>query len=135
VRPFKDDVIAGVGTVIIKPREADMKVYLDTLKRRQQTDSTEIVPSPGPTISDPKAKITEYIEHRLQREQQVLMALEELPRGATIPQLVPFIYTDVDPQLYPIAARSVEAHLLKLEHEGLVEKLGEDGWALVEPTA
>ena len=64
-----------------------------------------------------------------------MMALEELPRGVTIPQMVPFIYSDVDPQLYPVAARSVEAHLLKLEHEGLVEKLGEDGWALVEPTA
>ena len=132
---FAGDVIAGVGTVVINPPEGDMQVYLDTLKRLQQMDITEIVPSHGPTISDPKAKITEYIEHRLQREQQVLMALEELPRGATIPQLVPFIYTDVDPQLYPIAARSVEAHLLKLEHEGLVEKLGEDGWALVEPTA
>jgi glyoxylase-like metal-dependent hydrolase (beta-lactamase superfamily II) len=132
---FAGDVIAGIGTVVINPPEGDMQVYLDTLKRLQEMDITEIVPSHGPTITDPKAKIAEYIEHRLQREQQVLMALEELPRGATIPQLVPFIYMDVDPQLHPVAARSVEAHLLKLEREGLVEKLGEDGWALVEPTA
>ena len=63
------------------------------------------------------------------------MALEELPRGITIAQMVPLIYMDVDPRLHPVAARSVEAHLLKFEREGLVERLGEDAWAPVQPTA
>jgi DNA-binding transcriptional ArsR family regulator len=95
----------------------------------------EMVPSHGPPISDPQAKLAEYIEHRMQREEQVMLALEELPRGSTIAQIVPLIYMDVDLRLHPVAARTVEAHLLKLEREGLVERLGEDAWALVQPTA
>jgi len=132
---FAGDIVAGVGTVVINPPEGDLQVYLDTLKRLQEIEIAEIVPSHGPTISDPQAKLAEYIAHRMQREQQVLVALEELPRGAAIAQMVPLIYMDVDPRLHPVAARSVEAHLLKLEHEGLVERLGEDAWALIEPTA
>jgi len=69
------------------------------------------------------------------REQQVLDALETLPRGVTIPEIVPVIYSDVDPALFPIAAWTAEAHLLKLEKEGLVESIGEKGWALADPTA
>lgn len=132
---FAGDIVAGVGTVVINPPEGDMQVYLDTLTRLQGMKIAEIVPSHGPTITDPKAKLDEYITHRMQREQQVMLALEELPRGSTIHELVPLIYMDIDSRLYPVAARSVEAHLLKLEHEGLVERLGEDAWALVQPTA
>src|SRR6266536_170320 len=109
--------------------------YLNTLKRLQEMEIAEMVPSHGPPISDPQAKLAEYIEHRMQREEQVILALEELPRGSTIAQIVPLIYMDVDPRLHPVAARTVEAHLLKLEREGLVERLGEDAWALVQPTA
>jgi hypothetical protein len=37
------------------------------------------------------------------------------PRGVTISDIVPTIYSDVDPKLYSVAAWAVEAHLLKLE--------------------
>ena len=39
------------------------------------------------------------------------------------------IYQDVDPKLHPVAAYSVEAHLIKLEKEQVVERRGV-GWAL-----
>ncbi len=132
---FAGDLIAGVGTVVIIPSEGDMQEYLDSLKRLQEIDIAEIVPAHGPNITDPQTKLAEYIAHRLQREQQVLSALEILPPGATIPQLVQHIYADVDPRLHPVAAWSVEAHLLKLEREGLVERLEDEGWTLVRPTA
>jgi len=170
---FAGDLVAGVGTVVIKPPEGDMEVYLNTLKRLQEIDIAEIVPAHGPTIGDAQVKLAEYIAHRLQREQQVLQALVSWrgqgdmagaspattiyglrsptsyssgdpcgrhacprhARGATIPQLVQQIYTDVDPRLHGVAAWSVEAHLLKLEREGLVERLEDGGWTLVRPTA
>ena len=132
---FAGDIVAGVGTVVIIPPEGDMQDYLDSLKRLQEMDIAEIVPAHGPTIADPQAKLAEYIAHRLQREQQIIQALETLPRGVTIPQLVQHIYVDVDPGLHSVAAWSVEAHLLKLEREGLVERLEPDGWALNRPTA
>ncbi len=132
---FGGDLVAGVGTVVIIPPEGNMQHYLDSLRQLQELDIKEIVPAHGPVIEDPQAKLAEYIAHRLDRERQVLDALEALPRGASIPDLVQYIYTDVDPRLHPIAARTVEAHLLKLEQEGLVERLAPDSWALDEPTA
>src|SRR5438067_4962349 len=132
---FAGDLIAGVGTVVIIPPEGDMQHYLDTLRRLQTMDIAEIVPAHGPAITDPQAKIAEYIAHRLDREQQVLQALEELPPGATIPALVQQIYVDVDPRLHPVAAWTVHAHLLKLEREGKVERVEPERWTLVKPTA
>lgn len=132
---FAGDLISGITTNVIAPPDGDMFDYMQSLQRLQAVSIAEIVPGHGPNITDAQAKIEEYIEHRRLREQQILSALETLPRGVTIPEMVPTIYTDVDPKLHSIAAWSVEAHLLKLEKEGLVERLGEKGWALVEPTA
>lgn len=131
---FAGDIVAGVGTVVIIPPEGDMQEYLDTLKHLQTLAIAEMVPAHGPTITNVQEKLQEYIDHRLQREQQVLDALEELPPGVSIPNIVKQVYMDVDPRLHPVAAWSVEAHLIKLEREGLVERLN-DGWTLTEPTA
>ncbi|HLI88111.1 MAG TPA: MBL fold metallo-hydrolase [Ktedonobacteraceae bacterium] len=128
---FAGDLIAGVGTVVISPPEGDMLDYLSSLKRLQAMDIAAIVPAHGPVITEPQAKLAEYIAHRLEREQQVLHALEAVPGGASIPALVERIYVDVDPRLHPIAARSVLAHLLKLEREGRVRRQGQEEWVLV----
>ncbi len=132
---FAGDLISGITTNVIAPPDGDMLDYLNSLKRLQEVEISEIVPAHGPIITDAQAKISEYIQHRMLREQQVIQALEVLPPGVTIAEMVPQIYVDVDPKLHPIAAWSVEAHLIKLEHDGLVEKLEHDRWALVRPTA
>ena len=132
---FAGDLISGITTNVIAPPDGDMLDYLNSLKRLQEVEISEIVPAHGPIITDAQAKISEYIQHRMLREQQVIQALEVLPPGETIAEMVPQIYVDVDPKLHPIAAWSVEAHLIKLEREGLVEKLEHDRWALVRPTA
>ncbi len=132
---FAGDLVAGSGTVVIIPPEGDVQVYLDTLKRLQEMDIAEIVPAHGPVITNPQEKLAEYITHRMQREQQILEALEELPRGVTIPEIVKAVYVDVDPRYHPVAEWTVEAHLIKLEREGLVERLEHGGWALSKPTA
>jgi len=131
---FAGDMVAGVGTVVIIPPEGEMEEYVNSLKRLQTVPLREMVPAHGPTITDPQAKLVEYITHRMQREQQVMVALEGLPRGTKIPEIVKFVYVDVHPDLHRVAAWSVEAHLLKLEREGLVERV-DDGWTLVRPTA
>ena len=132
---FAGDLISGITTNVIAPPEGDMLDYLNSLKRLQEIDISEIVPAHGPTITDAQAKISEYIQHRMLREQQVIQALEVLPPSVTIAEMVPQIYVDVDPKLHSIAAWSVEAHLIKLEREGLVERLELDRWTLVRPTA
>ena len=66
-------------------------------------------------MTDPAAKIREYISHRLMREQQVLDCLRAgIER---IPDIVAKLYVDVHPALHVVAERSVHAHLLKLIRE------------------
>ena len=126
---FAGDHISGITTNVIAPPDGDMLDYLNSLKRLQAYDIAEIVPAHGPNVADPQAKIAEYITHRLLREQQILHTLRLLGPGATIPNMVAQIYQDVDPSLHPVAARSVEAHLIKLEKEGIVTRQGEE-WFL-----
>ncbi len=113
---FAGDLVAGSGTVVIAPPEGDLLDYLTSLRRLLALDLRQILPAHGHAVDDPQALLSYYIQHRLEREEQVIAGLRDGP--ATIPQLVAKIYTDVDPQLHPVAALSVEAHLLKLQREG-----------------
>jgi glyoxylase-like metal-dependent hydrolase (beta-lactamase superfamily II) len=119
---FAGDLVAGVGTVVIAPPEGDLLDYMASLRRLLALDLNVILPAHGPDISEPRALLEHYLAHREERERQVLDGLAAGP--ATIPMLVARIYTDVDPQLHPVAALSVEAHLLKLEREERVAREG-----------
>jgi glyoxylase-like metal-dependent hydrolase (beta-lactamase superfamily II) len=119
---FAGDLVAGVGTVVIAPPEGDLLDYMASLRRLLALDLSVILPAHGPEIRDPHALLAYYLAHREERERQVI---DGLAAGArTIPVLVARIYADVDPQLHPVAALSVEAHLLKLERE---ERVARDG--------
>jgi glyoxylase-like metal-dependent hydrolase (beta-lactamase superfamily II) len=116
---FSGDHIMDGSTVVISPPDGDMADYLASLERLRSLRPRlrSIAPAHGHLIEDPQAKIAEYVEHRLQREAQVLDGLAG--RGtATVAELVADIYTDVPEVLHPMAARSVWAHLRKLASEG-----------------
>jgi glyoxylase-like metal-dependent hydrolase (beta-lactamase superfamily II) len=120
---FAGDTVLGRGTSVIAPPEGDMLDYMETLRRLRDLEARLIVPGHGPLISDPIAKIDQYLAHRRQRERQILDALAAGP--ATIPELVARIYVDVDSALHRLAEGSVEAQLIKLVREGLVVREGE----------
>jgi glyoxylase-like metal-dependent hydrolase (beta-lactamase superfamily II) len=118
---FAGDLVAHTGTVVIPtPPEGDMFDYMNSLKRLQSLHITEIVPAHGLIIADPQQKLSEYIAHRMERENQLLSLLEQYPHGIDIPTLVQHIYANIDMQLHTFAAQSVEAHLLKLERDARV---------------
>jgi hypothetical protein len=55
------------------------------------------------------------------REGKVLDALRRKgDAGSTAPDLVPDAYDDTPPMMWPFAALSLAAHLIKLEREGRV---------------
>ena len=124
---FAGDLVAGVGTVVIIPPEGDMLDYLASLRRLLTLNLRQILPAHGPMIDDPQRLLTDYISHREAREAQVIAALAaRSPDGRapqTIAALVAHIYTDVDPQLHPVAAYSVQAHLIKLAREGRARRV------------
>ncbi len=116
---FAGDLVAGEGFIVIDPPDGNMVDYLASLARVRDLDAVAIRPGHGPAIESPRAYLESYIRHRLEREAKVLAALGADPR--IIPQLVPAAYGDTPEAMYPIAARSLVAHLEKLAAEGKVE--------------
>ncbi len=124
------DVVAGSGTVVINPPEGDLLEYLASLRRlRDEVRPALLAPGHGPLIDDPQTLLSFFIEHRLQRERQVVAALSDAPQ--TLADLVPRAYADTPPALYGLAERSLLAHLLKLQREGRAAE-GPQGWRLSE---
>ncbi len=117
---FTGDTILGEGTTVIAPPGGAMRPYQQTLRRLADEfgEARTIYGGHGPAVTDPAAKIEEYIEHRQMREQQILDALRD---GAlTIPDLVKRIYSPQRQVLWPAMARQILAHLIALENEGRV---------------
>jgi endoribonuclease LACTB2 len=113
---FTGDVVLGGSTTVIPAEDGDLLDYLNSLKRLQSLDVERIYPAHGPVIENAQAKLTEYIDHRMLRERQILEALGD---GLdTIPAMVARIYQDVPVALHPMAAQSVASHLKKLVREG-----------------
>jgi len=88
-----------------------------------------LAPGHGEVIHDPERAIDWIIEHRLEREARVVAALQANP-DITARELVPHVYKDVDKKLYNLAERSLLAHLIKLEEDGL-SILANDRWTLL----
>ena len=117
---FSGDNVLGVGTTVIPPEGGDLGDYLRSLERLLAEAPRTIYPAHGPRIDDGVAKLREYLEHRLERERQVLDALRD--GLARIPQMVERIYAAYPKALHAPAGASVAAHLLKLEREGRVAR-------------
>jgi glyoxylase-like metal-dependent hydrolase (beta-lactamase superfamily II) len=122
------DMVASVGTIIVEPTDGDMLLYLESLRKMSALEPAGILPAHGDLIEQPQAILSFYIEHRLMRERKVLDALEARGKPSRPRHLVASSYDDTPKALWPLALRSIEAHLIKLEREGRVVKEG-DGWA------
>src|SRR5205823_10796729 len=121
---------AGIGTVIVDPPEGDMVDYLGSLRRLASLKPGVIYPAHGPVVPAGPEKIAGYIAHRLEREERVVGALRSAG-SATPAQLVPPSYPDVKPEVYPLAERSLLAHLGKLVREGRARPDGAGRYAIV----
>jgi endoribonuclease LACTB2 len=125
------DMVASVGTIIIEPGDAgDMRQYLDSLrllKREVAGGATRLLPAHGPPIVDGGARLDFYVAHRLEREARVAAALGDAAQ--TVEALVPPAYPDVPAALYPLAARSLLAHLYKLEYDGRARRHEDGRWS------
>ena len=117
-----DLVAPGTTVVILASSGGSLSQYLHSLKRVLALAPARLLPAHGAAIEDPAAIIRRYIEHRRQRELQVLSALEAGVR--TVDGIVERIYVGLSDTLVPMARESVLAHLIKLENEGLATRDG-----------
>ncbi|KAE8386877.1 beta-lactamase-like protein [Aspergillus alliaceus] len=137
---FTGDNVLGHGTAVFE----DLKVYLSSLQRMQDRVSGRGYPGHGAVIENAPAKITEYIKHRQQREDEIIRVLrygkldvdddEPSPDWKvywTPLEIVKVIYYDVPESLHLPASRGVLQVLMKLEAEGRTVHDTESGkWRL-----
>lgn len=121
---FTADHVMGWSTSIVSPPDGDMGAYMASLARVAARPEHQFLPGHGPPVPEPQRFTAALLAHRRQREARVLDALATA-RAATAEALVPAVYSPgLDQRLAPAAARSLLAHLLKLEAEGHVHRAG-----------
>ena len=104
---FSGDHVMGWSTSVISPPDGDMLAYMKSLDLLLEREDDLYWPTHGPAIIDPKTHVRAFIEHRREREQQILTCVG---KGVThIPDMVPLMYTDTPEFLYAAAGRSVLA--------------------------
>ncbi|KAK4549042.1 hypothetical protein LTR36_007498 [Oleoguttula mirabilis] len=137
---FTGDNVLGHGTAVFE----DLATYMDSLGRMREQFSGRAYPGHGAVIAEGKAKITEYISHRKEREDQILGAIKQPSAAATVDGegegwssmgIVKVVYKDYPENLHGPAERGVVQVLKKLEGEGRVRRVGEGGWGLSERSA
>ena len=116
---FTGDAVLGSGSVFITPHPGALSGYLRALDRlRRRGDLAVICPGHGPLVWDPQAKLDEYVAHRTDRENRLIMSLKAGRR--TVDELLDDAWSDIPAGLRPAAAVTLAAHLDKLEEDGLL---------------
>ena len=120
---FTGDHVMGWSTSIISPPDGDMADYMQSLELLLERDDEIYWPTHGPSIIDPKTHVRAYIDHRLEREQQILSCIDQ--GTYQIRDMVPLMYRDTPEFMYPAAARSVLAAMENLVRKRQVVVQGE----------
>jgi glyoxylase-like metal-dependent hydrolase (beta-lactamase superfamily II) len=117
---FSGDLVLGTGSVMISPQPGSMAAYMASLARLQALELELIAPGHGPVVTDPAAKLDQYVAHRIERERQVLGALGEGVRDRQ--ELLDRVWPAVPAELRAGAVATLAATLDKLDAEGRLPK-------------
>ncbi len=116
---FTGDHVMGWSTSVIGPPDGDMTAYMESLELLLERDEDIYWPTHGTCIKDVKTYVQAFIDHRLDREKQIIDCLKD---GYTdIVEMVPVMYTETDKSLYGAAARSVLAAMIRMIDTGQIE--------------
>jgi glyoxylase-like metal-dependent hydrolase (beta-lactamase superfamily II)/8-oxo-dGTP pyrophosphatase MutT (NUDIX family) len=121
---FSGDHILNGSTTVIDPPDGDMDAYLRSLDRLDAACEAHgiefILPAHGYVLGAARQAIAQLKQHRLQREAKVAQAMQRLPHG-TLDDWVRLAYDDVPERLWPVAQRSLLAHVQRLQSLGAVQ--------------
>ncbi|MDT0619311.1 MBL fold metallo-hydrolase [Salinisphaera sp. P385] len=119
-----DHVMEGV-TVVIAPPDGDMAAYLASLQALRREQLQRLAPAHGGLLDDPDQRLAGIIAHRLQREADILAALEARP--ADVMALTAVVYPTLAEPLRTVAGWQIQAHLDKLANEKRVMQRDDNG--------
>jgi glyoxylase-like metal-dependent hydrolase (beta-lactamase superfamily II) len=119
---FSGDHILNGSTTVIDPPDGNMADYLDSLDRLDRLCAQHgvefILPAHGYVLSQARRVIARLQAHRLAREAKIIRAIQAQPDGS--PQdWVRLAYADTPATLWPIAERSLLAHVERIHSLGL----------------
>ena len=114
---FSGDHILNGSTTVINPPDGNMNAYLDSLDVLSAACDEHgidfILPAHGYAIGQAKTAIAQLKAHRLKREAKIMTVMQALPDG-TLDDWVPLAYDDVDERIWPVAKRSLLAHVERI---------------------
>jgi len=120
---FAGDNVLGVGTAAIAPPpHGDMGEYIRSLRKMQSLDAELLAPGHGPLVKEPRRKLQELIDHRHQREDQILSLIAN--GKDDVKSLVKAIYPELDKRLMMMATGQALSHLHKLQSDGKLKLEG-----------
>jgi recombination protein RecT len=115
---FSGDHVLNGSTTIVDPPDGNMTDYLDSLDALSAACDRHgiafILPAHGYVLGSAREAIARLKAHRLQREAKVLAAMRERPDGS-MEDWVELAYDDVPQRMWPVAQRSLLAHVQRLE--------------------
>lgn len=126
---FTADNVLGQKTAVFE----DLALYTSSLEKMRGLFNGRAYPGHGPVVDNGTSKIVEYLEHRKQREEQVLATLKTATTGAaswSAMDIVKVVYKDVPEELYPAACGGVVQVLSKLEGDGRILEDASGRWQL-----
>ncbi|MDM0114604.1 MBL fold metallo-hydrolase [Variovorax sp. J22R133] len=114
---FSGDHILNGSTTVVDPPDGNMTEYLDSLDGLDDACAEGniefILPAHGYVIGEARGAIAKLKAHRLQRESKIARAMRKVPMG-THEDWLAIAYDDVPQQLWPVAARSLAAHVERI---------------------
>lgn len=117
---FSGDHILNGSTTVVDPPDGNMADYLDSLDRLDAVCAEHgvefILPAHGYVLGDARGAIAKLKTHRLAREAKVLAAMQALPQGS-MEDWVRHAYDDVPPRMWPVAQRSLLAHVERIRSQ------------------
>ncbi|EAU40627.1 metallo-beta-lactamase family protein [Fulvimarina pelagi HTCC2506] len=113
---FTGDHVMGWSTTVVIPPDGSMRRYRESLKKLVPRDERLYLPGHGDPIERPERLVRNFLHHRRQREEMILLSLQEAP--VTITGLVERHYPAVEGALAVAAGYSVKAHLVELFERG-----------------
>jgi recombination protein RecT len=119
---FSGDHVLNGSTTVIDPPDGHMGDYLDSLDKLAaacEAGGMEfILPAHGHVLGFAHQAITHLKAHRLRREAKIAAAMQALPQGS-LQEWVEKAYDDVPSRLWPVAARSLQAHVDHIREQAL----------------